>query len=234
MYISRVELAVHRIDAMRLVSSPYRLHAAVAASMPVQNESSSETGRVLWRIDKAPREDALWLYIVSPHRPDLASIAAQTGALGSCSWAAKDYDSVLQRLQKGQVWQFRLKANPVRKVYVDRGRVGHHPKTDVVGTIQGHVTEVQQRNWLLERAEHNGFVVCRDDEGNERMRVSQRRREEFKRGKQKVTLATAQYDGLLEVVDADVFKRTLMCGLGRGKGFGCGLMTIAPAHSCNR
>ena len=227
MYISRIELAVRRLEAMRLVSSPYRLHAAVEASMPNCSAHGDEAGRVLWRIDEAPREDAIWLYIVSPKQPDLASIAAQTGDIDSCEWATKDYGSVLRRLQAGQVWQFRLKANPVRKVQVDLGRV---ERPGVVGTIQGHVTEAQQRSWLFKRAERGGFTVCCDDEGNERMRVSQRRREEFQRGSEKVTLATAQYDGLLEVLDAEAFRKTLACGLGRARGFGCGLMTIAPAR----
>lgn len=227
MYISRIELAVRRIEAMRLASSPYRLHAAVEASMPGQKDCQDEMGRILWRIDGAPREDAIWLYIVSPKQPDLESIAMQTGDFDSCSWATKDYDPVLRHLQAGQVWQFRLKANPARKVRVDRGRA---ERPGVVGTIQGHVTETQQRFWLSERAERNGFAICRDGEGNERMRVSQRRREEFQRGDQKVTLATAQYDGLLEVTDVDMFKQMLTCGLGRAKGFGCGLMTIAPVQ----
>lgn len=233
MYISRIELPIRRLSAMKLVASPYRLHAAIERAMPNRAEETggeTQTGRILWRVDVGPREDAIWLYIVSSNRPNLTSIAEQTKDITSCSWATKDYDPALQSLQSGQRWQFRLKANPVRKARTDLGRTaGHNANPNIVGKIQGHVTEVQQRNWLLDRAERNGFAICQDEGGNERMRVSRRRREEFRRGSQRVTLATAQYDGLLEITDVEIFKRTLTCGLGRGKGFGCGLMTIAPA-----
>ena len=50
----------------------------------------------------------------------------------------------------------------------------------------------------------------------------------FKRGTGTVTLTTATYDGALDIVDADAFRRTLTRGIGHGKAYGCGLLTIAP------
>ena len=37
------------------------------------------------------------------------------------------------------------------------------------------------------------------------------------------------FDGLLEVTDADAFRNTLAAGVGPGKGFGFGLLSVAPA-----
>ncbi len=42
-----------------------------------------------------------------------------------------------------------------------------------------------------------------------------------------VTLSTAQFDGVLTVVDADRLREALTAGIGRGKAYGCGLMTLA-------
>jgi CRISPR system Cascade subunit CasE len=42
-----------------------------------------------------------------------------------------------------------------------------------------------------------------------------------------VNLAVATFDGLLEVADADLLRRTLVSGLGPAKAYGCGLMTLA-------
>ena len=53
----------------------------------------------------------------------------------------KDYTPLLDRIENGQRWEFRLKANPVRKVREDKGRM---PDKRVIGTIQGHVTVDQQ------------------------------------------------------------------------------------------
>jgi CRISPR system Cascade subunit CasE len=39
------------------------------------------------------------------------------------------------------------------------------------------------------------------------------------------------FDGRLQVTDAEVFRRTLTQGIGSGKAFGFGLLSVAPAAS---
>ena len=60
--------------------------------------------------------------------------------------------------------------------------------------------------------------------------VSQRNREMFMRGSNEVTLSTTMYDGALTVTDADRMRAALCQGIGRAKGFGCGLLTVAPVR----
>lgn len=226
MYLSRVPLGLARLDAIAFASSPYKVHAAVEQAFSPSAVREDERGRILWRIDEVPgNEHEVWLYVVSPDKPDFTHICNQTALAASPTWVTKDYDPVLDRVSEGQLWQFRLKANPVRKVLVDKGR---KERAGVVGTLQGHVTEVQQRAWLMDRVEAHGFRIAQTEEGFERLTVSHRRRERFKRQGNVVTLTTAQYDGILEVTDAEAFRRTLGFGLGRARGFGCGLITIAP------
>ncbi|NJE81195.1 type I-E CRISPR-associated protein Cas6/Cse3/CasE [Olsenella sp. SW781] len=226
MYLSRVPLGLTNLDAIAFVSSPYKVHAAVEQAFAPSAVREDERGRILWRLDEVPgNEREVWLYVVSPDKPDFTHICDQVASVASPSWVTKEYDPALDRVSEGQLWQFRLKANPVRKVLVDKGRRG---RAGVVGTLQGHVTEAQQRAWLMDRAEAHGFRIAQTEEGFERLTVSHRRRERFKRQGNVVTLTTAQYDGVLEVVDAETFRHTLGFGLGRARGFGCGLMTIAP------
>lgn len=224
MYLSRVSLSLTRLNAMAFASSPYKIHAAVERAFASDAKREGEDGRILWRLDEAPgNPNEMWLYVVSPEEPDFTHICEQVGK--PISWVTKDYEPVLNQVKDGQLWQFRLKANPVRKVFVDKGR---RAREGVIGSIQGHVTEAQQRAWLLDRAETHGFRIAQTVEGYERLIVSHRRRERFKRHGDMVTLATAQYDGILEVADADAFRHVLGFGMGRARGFGCGLMTIAP------
>lgn len=228
MFISRVPLSLTRLEAIAFASSPYRLHAAVERSFSPDAVREGEGGRILWRLDEVPGDASkAWLYVVSPERPEFSLACEQAGWPEPQEWVSKDYSPVLRGISEGQVWQFRLKANPVRKVLVDKGR---REREGVVGTFQGHVTEAQQRSWLLDRAEKNGFRVAQTAEGFDRLVVSNRRREQFRRRDGVVTLSTAQYDGVLEVTDADRFRHTLSFGLGRARGFGCGLMTIAPTR----
>lgn len=227
-YLSRVPLDILHCKGIEFASSPYRLHAAIEASLPADSERVAERGRVLWRLDEPiGRTDCLWLYILSPAEPNYALIVEQAGLPADGAWEVKPYNAVLDNVRKGQHWQFRLKANPARKVMADKGRILN---PSVRGTIQGHVTVEQQQAWLLSRAEAHGFRVLPSSSGADALVVSHRRRERFKRGGQTVTLATAQFDGVLEVVDATAFRRTLGFGIGRAKGFGCGLLTIAPVR----
>ncbi len=230
MYLTRMPLNAARWETRRLVASPYRLHAAVQAAFPpgmADSDGDCDGGRILWRLDhRADEPQSFWLYIVSPDKPDLTHVVEQAGwPVHERLWETKDYRPFLGRIEVGQRWEFRLKANPVRKVREDKGR---RPNGAVVGKLQGHVTVEQQLEWLASRAEAHGFSLVPDANGCPGVVVSQRNREAFQRGAGEVTLATAVYDGVLTVTDADRLRATLCQGLGRAKGFGCGLLTLAP------
>lgn len=226
MYISRMPVNTARVGAARLVSSPYRMHAAVEHAFPPEATRSGDEGRILWRLDSSVRNrDALYLYVVSPERPDFTHIVEQAGWPEASTWETKDYTPLLQKIEEGQVWNFRLKANTVRKAAVDKGR---NPRGGVVGTLQGHVTPEQKVEWLAQRAEPHGFSLVHLPEGDVAVRVSQSRKEQFSHGSGQVTLSTAVFDGILQVENAEQFRQTLCHGVGRGKSFGCGLLTVAP------
>lgn len=229
MYISRLPLNAVRRDAVQLISSPYRMHAAVERAFPPgpPGDVKGDEGRILWRIDARDGGRSVWLYVVSPRRPDFTHICEQAGWPTLRGWETKDYAPVIDHLREGQLWQFRLKANPVRRVACDRGR---RENPGVVGTLQGHVTERQQIDWLLARCAARGFGVLTDEGGQPMLRVARRSKETFSHGagKGKVTLSTCVFDGVLEVEDAMEFRQTLCWGMGRAKGFGCGLLTVAP------
>ena len=224
MFISKLDLNPNRAGFLKHLASPYRLHAAIEGAFPPAERHETEQGRVLWRVDSLPEGRGVRLYVVSPDVPDLESIARQAGDDERASWETKDYDRFLGRIRVGQRYRFRLKANPVRKVLKDQGRVSN-PR--VVGTLQGHVTEEHQLRWLLDRAGKHGFCIF-EEECGPAVCVVGSSREGFMRGNSRVTLTTALYEGVLEVVDAEAFRYALTFGIGRAKGFGCGLMTVVP------
>ncbi|WP_322354160.1 type I-E CRISPR-associated protein Cas6/Cse3/CasE [Paratractidigestivibacter sp.] len=234
MYITRMALNGARRSAMEIIASPNKMHAAVEASFPPlaasnisgTDQDRGECGRTLWRIDPIPGEGRnAWLYVVSPRRPDFTHLCEQAGWPVEGSWETKDYDRLLGSLDCGQLWQFRLKANPVRKVFEDKGS---RSDSSLVGTLQGHVTVQQQMKWLLDRSDAHGFRVCMGSDGQPQATVSQRSKVTFGHSGSKVTLVTAVFDGALKIVDPGAFRKALCCGVGRAKAFGCGLMTIAP------
>lgn len=219
MYISRVVLDTSAENTGKLISSPYRMHAAIEKSFPPKAARHYDDGeRVLWRLDQNPVYDDFsttkaYLYIVSPETPDLSVIARQCSTLGIPS--TKSYDPVMQALKDGQTWRFRLKANATRSQPRDRGAHGR---------VHGCMTATSQMTWLLDRCAKHGFRVDAND-----VLISQSDVEQFSRHDASITISTVTYDGMLIVTDANALRQALERGIGRSKGFGCGLLTIAPA-----
>lgn len=238
MYLSRIALNGARINTHRLLASPYKLHAAVEAAFPPDSVRKNTDGRILWRLDSVMQPRETWLYVVSPEKPDFTHIVEQAGWPSHPEWQTTDYGPRLDKIAVGQRWAFRLRANPVRTVKEDKGK---NPNPEVIGKVLGHVTVAQQLQWLIDRADGHGFsLVNTDMDGKTEdgvsvpipaCQITQRAVQRFEHRGARVTLSTAQYDGVLEVTDANCFRKTLGFGLGRAKSFGCGLLTIATAHS---
>lgn len=221
--LTRMSLNPATRGGRKLLTNRQAMHAAIMAAFSPETHDEMG-GRVLWRVDRDAHRHVL--YTVSPVEPDLTHIVEQAGWAGQ-SWDAAAYDSFLRRLTRGQRWGFRLVANPVRSVARERAR----------SKVLPHVTPAQQVGWLEERSAGWGFSLVAptaEDSPASGVLVSQRHDDRFGRvegttGRRgKVTLRIAQFDGTLEVTDADTLRSALVAGMGRAKGYGCGLMTLRP------
>lgn len=211
MNITRVHINPHKRGARKLLGSPEAMHAAVLAGFA----PTVDPGRVLWRIDDH-RDGPPLLYVVSAVAPDLDHIEEQAGWPGQAAAETRDYEPLIRRLVRGQIWAFRLTANPVH-----RGRLA-----DGTQKIMGHVTADQQLSWLLDRQERLGLGLTSDD-GEPTTRVVGRRVLTFTRQSSRVTVSTVTYEGTGVVTDAESLRAVLTQGIGRAKAYGCGLMTLA-------
>jgi len=224
MFLTRFHINTARRGARFLLGNPQAMHAAVLSAYPPP-PGDALPRRVLWRVDRNGHEATL--YVVSPEEPDLSALNEQAG-WATATWATREYQPFLDRLAEGQSWAFRLMANPVKQAMVPGTR----------GKRFAHVTPAQQVAWLEERAERNGFLIARTPEQVPAVSVTSRSKDSFGRrdphqdGRQgKVTLVRVQFDGVLTVTDAEKFRTMLANGLGRGKAYGCGLMTLVKVGS---
>lgn len=218
MYLSRIVLDDKRRETMRMLAAPHLLHGAVEQSFDGARQ------RNLWRIDWLG--DTCYLLVLSTKKPDFTHIAKQMGTLqGETTWESKNYTALLDRVEAGQVWGFRLQANPVRSSSKDKeGASGR-------GKVFAHVTQAQQKQWLLSRAQACGFTLAEDA-----FDVVHTQWKRFPKGsgdRREVTLRTATFEGVLTVTDAERFKQALVTGIGRAKAYGCGLMTIMRRGEAN-
>lgn len=224
MYLTQFDINMGRRDARRLVGSPERIHAAVLGCFP-PGQASTDHGRTLWRMDRGRESHSVHLMIVSPLPPDLRALNEQAGWETGSPGRTADYDRFLADLSRDQTWRFRITANPTTTI---RPRAGSKER----GKRLAHVTAAQQLKWLVDRAGRCGFALPADAGGEPSATVAGRDLIKFRRGTdgtgRTVTLAKATFDGVLQVSDANALRRALVQGIGPAKGYGCGLMTLAP------
>lgn len=212
MYLSRIQLDDKLRETMRALSSPHILHGAIEQGF------SDKENRKLWRVDWL--NNACYLLVLSKETPDFTHIANQFGYPSHQPlWQTKDYNRLISRLQSGQQWHFRLRANPTRNSFKEKN------ETSGRGKVFAHVTSQQQKEWLLVKAEGCGFNLAEDG-----FNVVHTQRLSFQKGgnnKHQATIHAAVFEGHLTITEPERFKHTLLFGIGRAKAYGCGLLTIA-------
>lgn len=222
MFLTHMRLNPGRRGTARLLASAQRMHAAVLLGFPALD---TDAERVLWRIDQTSPHDVN-LLVASPREPDLTHVIEQAGwpTAPDATWRTRPYSPFLDRLDAGQHWAFRVRINPVvRKRDVENG--------NRIVTIP-HLTAAQQEGWLAERAERLGVSFAIDGQEEPSVQLTHRTSSSFERRNapqssgRDVTIASAQLDGHLKVVDPELLRTALRSGIGRAKAYGCGLMTL--------
>lgn len=217
-FLCNIPLNPLRRGTQALLSSPERVHAAVEGVLPPEGRQ----GRLLWRVEPAAHQ--VNLLILSPERPSLHHLVEQAGWEDSPAGAptVADLNPLLGQLGVGRRFHFRCRLNPIRNVPVPGSR----------GTRRGQGALANQFSWFARRATGDelpwGFSVGGDAE-SATAQIVERSQLRFSRSKgaPPVVLDTATFQGVLTVTDADAMRRSLIEGIGRGKAYGCGLLTLA-------
>ncbi|MFC7330620.1 type I-E CRISPR-associated protein Cas6/Cse3/CasE [Marinactinospora rubrisoli] len=228
MYLTRAFINPRRRGAPAFLDAPQKVHAAVLQAFPTDPPTNGGEGpRVLWRLDRDdPRRPVLW--VVSPDRPDLHHVVEPYGwpAAGT-PFESREYKTLLDELADGQRWAFRVTLNPARARFAEeRGRSVVAPVVDPGAQVE----------WLVDRTPKWGFIVPRADgdgpQGRPAVLIRDARKLRFRRGRGQppVTLHTTMFEGLLEVTDAERLRQTLTSGIGRARGYGCGLLSLGRAR----
>ena len=215
MYLSRVMLDITRRDTMLALQNPAMFHGAVERAF------EPRAGRSLWRLDTLGERRCLLL--LSEEKPQLTALAAQFGTEETPE--TREYAPLLDRILPGSRWQFRLHANPTYSSKSRDGRGKVHACTLVRKPEKcrpGMPEPKTQVGWLLHQAEVHGFAVEEDQ-----FNVTGIQWYAFtKKTGERVRLLGVTYEGLLTVTDAEKFREALCEGVGRGKAYGMGMLTV--------
>lgn len=236
-YLSRIHLNPLRRDTQRMLANPQVLHAAILGGLsrqPVQE-------RVLWRLE-APDRHRLAVLVLTESTPSWEHLVEQAGwpSADEPQALVKPYEPLLDQIQRGRTFAFRLKANPTvsTKKPLDpskaqaRQLAGERPR----GVRVAHHRLSDQVDWLLARLDRAGCTVPTDlvdDNEVPAVRVTDRHRMRFHKDGRRtdappVTLESVTFDGLLRVDDPAAARTALLAGIGTGKAYGFGLLTLAP------
>ena len=229
MHLSRLAINPRSREAQQDLADVYGMHRTVMSAFPQVDglrDARAELG-VLHRLELGERSGDVVLLVQSGVSPDWSHLARGYLAVSAGTMenpATKDVSKSLDALHDGQLLRFRLRANPTRKIETRStpdGRRQNGRRVDLR-------TEELQLEWLYRRAGQSGFALYPTQPGGDVPAVRIGAGEKVSGRRRRISLATVLFDGLLEVTGSDAFRHAIATGIGPGKAFGCGLMSIAP------
>lgn len=197
MYLIKIEM--NRRDARGLLADCQQMHRFITGFFGTDRQS----GQILYRTNLVQNKLCIYIYAQSPaeHIPD------------NCEVRQRDITAWLDSMGEGQIWSFDLIAAPTKKV-ASEGKKNSQRRI---------LRQPQERQeWLERKAAQNGFSIIQAQE-QEQLHVSGK----HKSDKGGMMYHDAyHYQGVLQIIDADAFRQALKKGIGSGKSYGFGMMTV--------
>lgn len=207
MYLSRLTLNASRM-AVLWVSNPYRVHQRLRMAC-------GDEPHLLFRIDEYV-QGVNQILVQSQNEPNWKKTFADFPVL----LRSAECKLFMPQLRAGGSYRFRLLANPTIKKTVDHD--GEQKKARL-----GLLNEEAQQNWLQRKIEAAGSKVL---VSRILPRGFQHSRKNPAKDENHQTHLAVLFEGVLHVNDASLLQAALETGIGSAKGFGFGLLSLAPAR----
>ncbi len=210
MYLSRLTLNPRSHRVRRDLGSPYEMHRTLLAAFP--DKADGGTGRVLFHVEADHDKGLASVLVQSQVPPDWSRLRTATDYLTK----EPEWKELDPRFQAGQQLLFRLRANPTVKR--DGKRHAWLREEDQVAWLrrkacgEGKNSKPAGFRILSPRVVPEGVRFGRKTEGTRRYELS---------------WFSVLFEGVLEVTDPEQLKVTLAEGIGSGKGFRFGLLSLA-------
>ncbi len=224
LYLSRLTLNQRNAQVRMELVRPYEMHRTLSRAFPPdtfnKTRNDDDAAGVLFRVDESPRDHRIFALVQSKTAPDWSFLAGKHDARGHAYLLQPaEFKSFEPKLAAGQMLAFRLRANPTKRLGKGAGD-DHHKRV-------GIYDEDGQLKWLHNKAKNGGFRVervmtSRDEQIEDKIHHNDNQTHDLK-------LLSVQFDGILQVADAIRTRETIERGIGSAKGFGFGLLSLAPA-----
>lgn len=201
MQLSRLVLDPGHGKARRDLSDPYEMHRSLARVFAIDEQQP--VPRFLWRqeVDRGWAQPVV--LVQSAHAANWQVLEAVPGYLQTLQHRIVP---PLEERRRGTFCRFRLLANPT----VTRGN-----------KRLGLVSEDAQLEWLARQGQRWGFEL-------DMALVSSSGSLVLPRPGRKISLQQACFEGRLKITDPGLLATALEMGIGPGKAFGMGMLSLGP------
>lgn len=233
MYLSRLLINPRDQQARHDLADCQALHARLLSAFPHiedQGDDARAQFGLLYRIDENAKGQ-IQVLAQSSDMPNWSSLPPgyllMTGDTENP--ACKAVDGFYESLAAGTVLRFRLRANPTKKIDTKSGPDGVRRNGKRIELR----SEEQWLAWLQRKSEQHGFAL--NTSGMDSQRLNAQATDQGKmlgkrngtEGRGRITLASVLFNGVLAITDAERFRKALRQGIGSGKAYGFGLLSVA-------
>lgn len=232
LFLSRLILNPRSRQVRRDIANSRELHRTIMKGFGQHSDKNArEQFGVLFRLDVNERQNTINLLVQSAARPDWdclpADYLAQTEAANLS--VRDDLAEKYANLENGVELMFRLRANPTKRLYAEVEAKERNPKKR--GNRVALFKEAEQIAWLRQKSENGGFrlveVQIRQAAPNNKIVVRRAKDETPTNVSADMTFTAILFEGTLQITDAARFKQSLADGIGQGKAYGFGLLSVA-------
>lgn len=185
------------------LSNPYQLHQTIMNGFPHDLKNTNNFTRILYRLNINSTSGVPTVLVQSLICPDWGPLISKKNYF-SKDPLFKQFE--YPDFKAGSLYRFKLYANPTKKI--EGKRLGLYK-------AENHF------KWLNRKAELGGFKLLKVDIIKTETLIAKA----IKKSK-RITLQAVQFEGILQVVNPTLFSDSLKNGIGSGKAFGFGLLSI--------
>ncbi|MFF0742146.1 type I-E CRISPR-associated protein Cas6/Cse3/CasE [Streptomyces sp. NPDC004111] len=213
-HLARIQLNPHSRDVQRDLRDAAQMHKTLMRMLPdnLGPTPRHDTG-LLYRLDETEQTSTLLVQAAVPlntqHLPD--------------NYGHSDHKSLaplFRALRPGRTVRYRITLNPAK-----RERLPHDQKTKNGRIVP--LTGPEADQWWTRRAAQAGLTL------HTLLPTPQRpaQRTPTVKGAPTMRHHLMRYDGTATITDPTALTTALLTGIGRGKSYGAGLLSLAPANT---
>jgi len=214
MYLSQLILNERQPQVYGDLGNAHRFHQRIMQAFP--DEVEREKPRQDWNILFRHEPDSEVVLVQSDIAPDWSRLP-ENYLLHS---QVKEVHLTVEQLAKGRIFRFRLRTNPSKRDKATRKIIGFFRSKD-------------QKKWLHDQGKKHGFSILghndnddQDDNAHLEVIPSPSIFGIKEKGTSPIRIHTVLFQGILQVTNPEAFIQVMQKGIGRGRSYGCGLLSL--------